>query len=186
LEGRPAPVSTAAAGKPAQSSRTKYTRYDMAYFTCQVPADWEAGRDRTAEAKTGIYELELLGPREGKAPVLIYAAYYSKDNRDFKTYSDFIKRNSKDAIGRTQTPTRKYSLVKETALNGKKTFSFEREVKEFLHPESDSEESVSVRESFYVLPAKNGFFVLHYYAPVSAYEKHLPAFKNLAGTFKIP
>ncbi|MBU2573967.1 MAG: hypothetical protein KKH28_07835 [Elusimicrobia bacterium] len=163
-----------------------YTRFNMEnnYFNCEIPKTWELKRDKQAEAKSKIYEIELLGPRVGKAPVMIYAAYYAKDNRDFKTYSDFIERNAKDAIGRTETPTRKYTPVKKSALNRKKAFRFEREVKEFLHPESDSEEFVLVKEKFYVLPAKEGFHVLHYYAPKSVFAKHLRVFNKLASTFK--
>jgi len=178
-----APVKPKASGNAGQNAAVKHEPYNMDYFTCQVPAGWEAGRDKASEAKNKIYELELLGPRVESAPVMIYAAYYAKDNGDFKTYDEFIERNSKDAIGRTETPTRKYTPVKETALNGIKAFSFEREVKEFLHPESTSEESVRVREKIYVLPAKEGFFVLHYYSPVSAFNKHLPVFKKLISTF---
>lgn len=171
-----------AAVKPAAAAKSSL--YDMGRFTCQVPAGWEASRDQASEEKNKIYELQLLGPRAEKAPVMIYAAYYAKDNKEFKTYSEFTARNAKDAIGRTETPTRKYSPVKETVLNGMKALTFERTVKEFLHPESDSEESVRVKETFYVLPAKEGFFVLHYYAPVSVYDKHLPVFKKLIATFK--
>jgi len=183
-DNAPAAQPKAAAAKPAQSAAAKDPAYVMERFTCLVPAGWEISRDKASEAKNKIYELGLIGPRAENAPVMIYAAYYAKDNRDFKTYPEFVTRNSKDAIGRTETPTRKYSAVTETTLGGKKALAFEREVKEFLHPESTSEESVQVREKFYVLPAKEGFFVLHYYAPVSAFNKHLPVFKKFLSTFK--
>jgi len=42
---------------------------------------------------------------------------------------------------------------------------------------------VRVREKFYVLPAKEGFFVLHYYSPASVFNKYLPVFKKLISTF---
>lgn len=177
----------AADGKPApKAAGAEYTRFNMEnnYFNCDIPKAWELKRDKTAEAKSKIYEIELLGPRIENAPVMIFAAYYAKDNKDFKDYSDFIERNAKDAIGRTETPTRKYTPVKERALNRKKTFGFEREVKEFLHPESDSQEFVLVKEKFYVIPAKEGFHVLHYYAPKLAFAKYLSVFKKLAATFK--
>jgi hypothetical protein len=171
-----------AADKPAAP---RFVQYDMGRFSCQVPGAWEASRDRDGEARRKIYELELLGPRAENAPVMIYASYYAQGNTDFKTYSGFIERNSRDAVGRTKTPTRKYSPVKETKLNGGKAFSFERDVKEFLDPEGDSEETVAVREKFYVLPGKDGFFVLHYYAPVSAFAKNLPLFSKMAETCKV-
>lgn len=180
----------AADGKPAPKAAPKapaieYTQFSLnSYFKCDVPKAWELKRDEAAEAKSRIYEIELLGPRAEDAPVMIFAAYYAKDNKDFKDYKDFLERNAKDAIGRTDTPTRKYSPVKEGTLNKKKAFSFERDVKEFLHPNSDSDAFVMVKEKFFVLPAKEGFHVLHYYAPVSAFPKHLAVFNKVATSFK--
>jgi len=183
-DDKPASGADKSAAKPAQSEEARSEYYDTERFSCQPPAGWDINRNKAGEDKIKVIEVEMLGPRSESAPVMIYATYYAKGNRDFKTYSDFVAQNSKDAIGRTQTPTRKYSPVKESAVKGKKTLSFDREVKEFLSPEGSSEESVLVKESFHVMPAKEGFFVLHYYAPVSVYDKHLPAFRKLISTFK--
>lgn len=178
----------AADGKPAPKAKApaiEYTQFSLnSYFKCDVPKAWELKRDEAAEAKSGIYEIELLGPRAEDAPVMIFAAYYAKDNKDFKDYRDFLERNARDAIGRTDTPTRKYSPVKEGTLNKKKAFSFERDVKEFLHPNGDSDAFVMVREKFFVLPAGEGFYVLHYYAPKSVYSRHLAVFNKVAASFK--
>ncbi|OGS54869.1 MAG: hypothetical protein A3J79_08560 [Elusimicrobia bacterium RIFOXYB2_FULL_62_6] len=181
-----AAAAIAAGAKPAsKAAPVEYTNFSMdSFFKCAVPKAWEQKRDQAAEGKTKIYEVELLGPRVENAPVMILVGYYAKDNKDFRDYKDFIERNSKDTIGRTETPTSKYSPVKESALNKKKAFSFERDVKEFLHPEGSSDEFVMVKEKFYVLPAKEGFHVLHYYAPQSAFSRHLAVFNKVASTFK--
>ncbi|HBB67550.1 MAG: hypothetical protein A2X28_00760 [Elusimicrobia bacterium GWA2_56_46] len=154
-------------------------------FACETPSGWEIKRDREKEKKTKILKLELVGPREGNAPVLIYAAFYGTGNASFSDHADFIERNSKNILGETQSDTEKFSPVKETSLAGKKTFEFDSEIKEYLNPESKSAESVVIKEKFYVIPAKDGFFVLHYYAPAPAYNKYLPVFKKLTATFKI-
>ena len=178
-------VNAWAVSEEARQPKDEYLYFKMEnnYFSCEIPKNWELKRDREVEAKHKIYEIQLLGPRVEKAPVMIYAAYYVKDNRDFTDYRDFIERNSKDAIGRTKTPTRKYTPVKKSAVNTKKAFGFEREVQEFLHPESTSEEFVMVKEKLYVIPAKEGFFVLHYYAPKTAYVQYLSVFNHIVSTF---
>ena len=177
-----APEKAAAPAKSAPAA--KATRYNMESFTCEIPGGWEVKRDKEKEAKAKIRKLELLGPRAENAPVLIYAAHYRKGSAAFADYKDFIDRNSKNILGETESETEKFSPVKETSLAGKKAFEFDSEIKEYLHPESSSDESVMIKEKFYVVPAKDGFFVLHYYSPVSAFTKNLPAFKKLVSTFK--
>ena len=177
---REAPGRKRPAAKTAEKTDAAAER-----FACETPAGWEIKRDREKEKKTKILKLELAGPREGNAPVLIYAAFYGTGNASFSDHADFIERNSKNILGETRSDTEKFSPVKETALAGKKTFEFDSEIKEYLHPESKSAESVVIKEKFYVIPAKDGFFVLHYYAPAAAYGKHLPVFKKLTATFKI-
>ncbi len=154
-------------------------------FICTPPAGWESKRDREQEARTRIQNLELLGPGADKAPVIIYASFYGAANTAFAGYEDFIERNSKNILGETESDTEKFSPVTKTTLAGKKAFVFESEIKEYLHPESKSEESVIIKEKFYVAPAKGGFFVLHYYAPSSAFNKHLPVFKKFVASCKI-
>ena len=177
-----APEKAAAPAKSAQAA--KDTRYNMESFTCEIPGGWEVKRDKEKEVKAKIRKLELLGPRAENAPVLIYAAHYRKGSAAFTDYKDFIDRNSKNILGETESETEKFSLVKETSLAGKKAFEFDSEIKEYLHPESKSDESVVIKEKFYVIPGGDGFFVLHYYAPASAFDKHLPVFNKLVSTFK--
>ena len=153
-------------------------------FTCTPPAGWEAKRDRGNEARTGIQKLELLGPGAERAPVIIYASFYGAASTAFAGYEDFIERNSKNILGETESDTEKFSPVAQTELAGKKAFVFDSEIKEYPHPESKSEESVMVKEKFYVAPAQGGFFVLHYYAPASAFGKYLPVFRKFAASCK--
>jgi len=150
-------------------------------FSCEVPAAWQQKRDLAKEARDKTPQLELLGPRAEKSPVIIYAAFYSKEGKYFDGFQDYIDRNSKDSWGETED---KYGPVKETALGGRKAFVFDREVKTSINPESPSGETVQIVEKFYVIPAAEGFFALHFYAPKSAAKKHLPVFERLAKTFK--
>jgi len=91
--------------------------------------------------------------------------------------------NSTDELG-IAPETDKYGPVKTMALGKRKAFAFEREKREHLHPESTSDESVMLKEKFYVMPAKEGFFVFHFSAPKAVFAKHLPVFERVARTFK--
>ena len=55
---------------------------------------------------------------------------------------------------------------------------------EYLHPESKSDESVQMKEKMYVLPAKDGFYVLKFSAPKTAFAANLPVFEKIARSFK--
>jgi hypothetical protein len=177
------PACAGVAKKPAPAPAQAYKAFAMdgGLFSCQVPADWQQKRDLEKEKRDKTPQLQLLGPRAENSPVMIYAAFYSREGGYFDDYKDFIERNSKDSWGETED---KYGPVKETALSGRKAFVFDREVKTSLNPESPSGETVQIMEKFYVLPAKGGFYALHFYAPKSAYNKHLPAFEKLAKSFK--
>jgi hypothetical protein len=154
-------------------------------FNCAPPAGWEAKRDREKEVETRIQDLELVGPRADNAPVIINASFYGDGNIVFAGYEDFIDRNSKNILGETESDNEKFSPVRETTLAGRKAFGFSSEIKEYLNPHSTSAESVIIKEEFYVMPAGKGFFVLHYYAPASVFNKYLPVFKELASTCKV-
>ena len=152
------------------------------YFSCEVPQGWQLLRD-DKEQRRGVFQIELIAPGEGPALMTIYVSYFSEDNIYFKDYQDYVESNSTDDLG-IAAETDKYGPVSTTALSGRKAFEFEREQKEYLHPESPSDESVILKEKFYVLPAREGFFVMHFSAPKAVYEKRLPVFDRVARTFK--
>ncbi|HOI43656.1 MAG TPA: hypothetical protein PK523_11990, partial [Elusimicrobiales bacterium] len=152
------------------------------------PAGWQFAHDEEYEEEDGIYGIELSAPRSGKAPSVIYVTYYAAGNADFKDKDDFIKRNSRNALGETKSPTETYGPVKKTVVGKSKSpaFTMVNEEKRFLYPESKSEESVVMKEIFYVVPSakKGGFHVLHFSAPKADYGKYLPVFRRLADSFK--
>jgi len=151
------------------------------YFTCALPADWGRQDD---ELKPGdkTYLLLLLGPRAENAPVMIFVSFFGPGNDDFKDYADFVTRNTTDPW-----EDKPVAEARKITLNGRNALWFEREAKKFLHPESKSDESVMIKEKFYVLLAKDraGFFVLHYSAPSSVFAEHLAAFEKVASTFEV-
>ncbi|KAF0125809.1 MAG: hypothetical protein FD189_1169 [Elusimicrobia bacterium] len=168
----------------------KYKVYSMDkdYFSCVIPADWQFARDTSYEEADGFYGIELSAPSSSKAPVSISVTYYTPESVDFDGHDDFIRRNSRNVLGETKSPTETYGPVKKATVGkaGAKAFSLDRERKRFLHLESKSEESVVLRETIYVVPAakKGGFHVLHFSASKADHGKYLPVFRRLVDSFK--
>ncbi len=178
------PFSACAGAQP--KARTAYKAYamDNNYFSCVIPADWTLEREKERDEEYKIYEIQLIGPSVGPETMSIFVSYYAKDNADFNGHQDFINSNSKNAMGETKNSRETYEPVKEIKLSGRRAQLLERERKVFLFPQSKSDESVQIKEKIYVLPAKAGFYVLHFKAPSEAYPKYLPVFERVAGSFR--
>lgn len=181
-----APAAKAAAKKAAKTPAPKFVNYAMdgGYFSCLVPEAWGRERDAVKDKEYNIFEIELLAPDAAKAPTSVFVSYYSADNEDFSDHSDFIDRNSKNVLGETQSAREKYEPVKEAKLGGRKAYVLAREKLAYLHPETKSDESVELKEKMYILPAKAGFYVLHFSAEKAAFALHLPVFEKIASSFK--
>ena len=150
-------------------------------FTCAFPTDWKR-EDNEKWERDKIYMVVFLGPRTENAPVMIHIEYFAPGNNTFKDYTDFVTRNTWDSW-----EDKPIAQAEKITINDNKALWFEREVKTFLHPESKSDESVMIKEKFYVFLDKNrqGFFVLHYSSPGSVYDRHLPIFERMANSFKL-
>ena len=177
-------LAAAPAGRGAdQPAPTPPPRLGIAggYFTCALPADWRR-QDDALKPGDKTYQLLLLGPRAENAPVMIFVSFFGAGNDDFKDYADFVTRNTTDLWS-----DKSKAEARKITLNGRNALTFEVEEKTFLHPESKSDESVMIRERFYVLLARDraGFFVLHYSAPSSVFAEHLPVFERIANSFEI-
>ena len=162
-----------------------FKRYamDNDYFSCDVPADWFLKRDQENDEEYDIYEIELVAPRSEKTPTAIFVSYHSKNSDDFADYKDFIERNSKNIAGETKNKRESYEPVKKTKLAKREAFELSRERLVFLHPESKSDESVQLKEKHYVLPAKEGFYVLHFTAAKTLFAQYSKVFEKVAGSF---
>lgn len=182
----PTAAAHASERQSVKSAAKQLKRYvmDNGLFTCGVPAAWTLERDKEKDAEYKIYEIQLLAPETGKAPTSIFVSYYARDNEDFPGYGDFIERNSRNAAGETRTARETFGPVKKIVLGGRRCFALSRERLVYLRPESKSVESVRLKEKIYVLPAGEGFYVLHFSAPATAFLKHLKTFEQVAGSFK--
>ncbi|MGD9642695.1 MAG: hypothetical protein AB7V08_08155 [Elusimicrobiales bacterium] len=177
-------AAAACAGAQAKGAQFKLYSMDNNYFSCSVPSAWSQERNKEQDEEYKIYEVQLLAPKAAKAPTSITVAFYAKDNEDFNGYQDFINSNSKNALGETKSSRENYEPVKNIALGGRKGFELARERLVYLHPNSKSDESVQLKEKLYVLPAKAGFYVLHFSAEKSAFLANRAVFERVAKSFK--
>lgn len=170
-------------GKSESSEQFIKYAMDENYFTCEIPATWQLERDSEKDAEYKIYEIQLIGPNADNSPSEIYVSYYAQDNEDFTDYNNFLVRNSKNILGETKSKREKYGPINNVVLKGRKAFVLERERMVYLHPQSKSDESTYVKDKIYVLPAKDGFYVLHYSAPKVCYDEQLSVFERVVQTF---
>lgn len=176
----------ACAGAQAKAKAAQFKPYamDNNFFTCSVPADWTLERDKDKDEEYKIYEIQLLGPKADKAPTSIFVSYYAKDNEDFNGYEDFVKRNSRNVAGETKNSRELYEPARNISLSGRKAVELSRERMVSLHPESKSDETVQLKEKLYVLPARDGFYVMHFSAQKTAFMANLATFEKIAKSFK--
>jgi hypothetical protein len=178
-------AADAKAGQKEEKGTREFKSYSMDsnYFSCEIPDAWGLNREKEKDEEYRIYEIELVAPESDKAPVTVFVSYYAGDNGDFNGYTDFIESNSKNALGETRNKRENYEPVKKSVLSKRKGFELARERMVYLNPESKSDESVQLKEKLYVLPAKDGFYVLHISAPKTLFFKYLPVFEHISRTF---
>ena len=179
-------AAAACAGAQAKAKGVQFKPYSMdgGYFSCSVPADWSLERDEEKDEQYNIYEIQLLAPKAEKAPTSIFVSYYAKDNADFNGYEDFVKSNSSNVAGETKNSREVFEPAKKITLSGRKALLLSRERMVSLHPKSKSDETVQLKEKLYVLPAQDGFYVLHFSAQKTAFIANLPVFEKIAKSFK--
>lgn len=179
-------MAAACAGAQAKAKGVQFKPYSMdnGYFSCSVPADWSLERDKDKDEEYKIYEIQLLSPKAEKAPTSVFVSYYAKDNEDFNGYEDFVRRNTRNVAGETKNSREIFEPAKEMKLSGRKALLLARERVVSLHPKSKSDETVQLKEKLYVLPAQDGFYVLHFSAQKTAFIANLPVFEKIAKSFK--
>lgn len=179
-------MAAACAGAQAKGKAAQFKNFamDNNYFSCLVPANWSLERDKEKDEEYKIYEIQLMAPVSGKESTSIFVSYYAKDNEDFNDYLGFIRRNTRNVAGETKTKRENFEPAKNVSLAGRKAVMLSRERMVYLHPTTKSDESVLLKEKHYVLPAKDGFYVLHFSAPKESFLANLKVFEKVAKSFK--
>jgi len=176
-------LALAAAPAPASAAGQPYT--EGKYFSVTVPEGWVKKEKPLGltDAEKGVFGSEFFGPVSGDLAVLAGAFYYAPGNQVHPTPEKFIKLNAHPPLG-INVDGKVYGPVKKGKAGNYYAQIFERKTFEYepktaLHPKK-----IPVYESFAVVPVKNGFFVLRYYAPMDLAKASLKEYEAVLASFK--
>lgn len=173
----PAPAAAANAGGQA------YT--EPGYFSVTLPAGWtkkEAGLG-LADGEKKVYGAEFFGPESGGIAALIGVRYYAPGNLLHATPEKFIKLHAAPAIG-VNLDGKVYGKVENGKAGNYYAKVFERKTFEYMPKDALHPNKIHIYEKFHVVPVKNGFFVLRYYAPMDLAKASLKQYEAAVASFK--
>lgn len=164
---------------PAAEAAPAAPRKDLimsdAPFEYAAPADWSRRPNEDGS-------VVLVGPADANdVSVLITLRHYPPGDADFASLEAFVARQ-------TAPPAFKSSPRTETrpdvTVARRKAKAFARDGAEFVPPSSRDTKEVPMREELVAVPAKEGFYLLTYYAPKSLHKKHRRSFESVLKSFK--
>ncbi len=161
------------------------TYTEKKYFSVVIPSGWarhDAALGLSAEEKK-VYGAEFLGPASGELSSSISVHYYAPGNLVQKTYRKFIKLHSKPALG-ANPDGNVYGEVKDGKAGNYYAKVFERRIFEYFPKNSMNPKKMDIYESYAVVPAKKGFFVLRYYSPLDIAKANKQAYESVLASFK--
>lgn len=183
-----------------EEQQTKFQEYisEGDYFRCIIPEGWHKWESDfgLSQSEKKVYGIVMFGPAiaDGlKARISVH--YYAEGNLVHKTADRFIETHSKPVFGPgTEIPGSKYSRVADTVVARRKAKKFEQQTFDFIDHVYDPKsgrfytpidpKKIPVIEKFIVIPTKEGYYVLHYYAPLEISEANFKAFEEVVKSFK--
>jgi len=155
------------------------------YFSVVFPQGWvkkEKAFGLSDEEKK-VFGVEFFGPVADGIAVKIGVRYYAPGNLLHKTPEKFIKLHSRPALG-VNLDGKVYGEVKPGKAGNYYAKVFERKVFEYLPQNALHPKKIHIYEHFSVVPVKNGFFVLDYYAPMDMAKANFKAYQSVLASFK--
>jgi hypothetical protein len=167
----------------AAASGQAYT--EPGCFSLTVPAGWSRKEEGLGlpDDKKKVYGAEFFGPAADGLAALIGAHYYAPGNLVHATPEKFIKLHAAPAIG-VNLDGKVYGKVKDGRAGNYYARVFERKTYEYQPKDALHPRKIHIYEKFYVVPVKNGFYVLRYYAPMDLAKANLKQFEAAAASFK--
>ncbi|MBI4656768.1 MAG: hypothetical protein HY746_08500 [Elusimicrobia bacterium] len=151
-------------------------------FSARIPSDWEKNEDIIFGRQVKEYGVDLRGPanKEG-AYVAVSATYFGSDHEVFKTHEKYIAANLKSS---NQAMGEKTGKVRTIAVAGRTASQFDRNTFISAPLHSVDAKRVKIFQRKIVVPAKKGFYVLTYQAPMDLAKKYLKIFDAVLNSFK--
>jgi hypothetical protein len=155
------------------------------HFSADLPRRWTNWADAREAARTKAYGVYLTGPEPQKgAPVLISVRYFAPGNTIFTNEEDYVRRNAFPSRILPPLKGEKFGPIRKIAVAGREARAFNRETLEYYPPHSINTQEIPVKDLIVVAPAGGGFFVLHYHAPTSVFDRYAPVFDRVLESFK--
>lgn len=156
-----------------------------AYFEVALPPGWVPQEQYLglSQDEKKVYGLTLEGPAAGTAVVpRLGAHYYAPDNLMDATPGEFIRAHSYRAAGSSAAVSGAESAGGAT-VGGLPAKRFEKISYERGPGSPLKAVKIKVRESFAVIPLKQGYYVLRYSAAADKFEAGLPVFEAFVSSF---
>lgn len=148
-------------------------------FSCQVPGAWTQDSDGATATPNVSFTLRQPAVAGGGAmdvfTLSIY--YYAPGSAQFSSAGDFIRRNGPGA------PNAQAGPVESVSLRAGPAKRWDLTVEAPGGPENM--EAPKLEDTFVVLPAGKGFFVLDYTSPAESHSAHQAEFERLLDTFAL-
>lgn len=145
------------------------------FFECTAPAQWESQRDDRLTTFSGPRGSENLAP-------VITVRYVLPGDPEKGDADAYLKRLT--AKSDLDVPGWKTGPVTAATVAGRKARRVERDVSEFVPPNSMKTKEIPMKEIHLVVPAAKGWYLIVSYAPRSADAVQRKAFERFLKSFK--
>lgn len=181
----PPRASSAGIDPPAASSGIRQIR-EVKQFEVGMPSEWiryESTMGLSPEEK-GVFDVVVFGPESVDGiRSEIRVAYYAPGNLICKSTEKYLRLHAEPVFG-SPSPGDIYGKVKDERIAGRAAWVFERDKFVYLPPRSLAAKKIPVYESYVVISAKEGFFVLHCSAGLDKKAMVLAQFEAVLASFK--
>ena len=149
--------------------------------------------DKKGSEKAGIFEIRLTKPDKAKQEdgeryffpdPLIYVGYYTKNNKQNKTYQSFIEDYEKLSLKNKDSDKSRYEKSKKFTFNGKEGVEHTYQVYQEMPRGPLFVTKYWLKAKFIIIQEESGFYVLAYKSPSEFYDVYLPVFEEVVKSFK--
>lgn len=126
--------------------------------------------------------LMLTGPSAEGIDARVVARWVRSDHKLYGTPKAYMARLTKASS--IPTPGWRNGAVENVLVSGRAALRLERDTTDYSSPKSVSPKEVTMREEHVAVPAKDGFYLLVYAAPLSIDAAQRPVFRRLVDDFK--
>lgn len=152
-------------------------------FKCEIPRGWYGEYDKFWYFPQGeIGGLMIMAPAEleGEGVKIFIDHYAPKDNGPLPNPESYVENYPPDDV-RLNYIQERFKADAQPPVRGFAGRWFERESTITIR---ETGKKMKVREQLAVVPAPNGFYALHFWAPGELFDKYAPVFQHVVKSFQ--